>query len=202
AVGFAAGTQVLSVAAIVSLMFNFVLVFIWQYDFGRNVLEPTASSTWTDPLRELAGKSADGERVPDRDLMLALTPKKVEVLTERFKRVQHLVGDNGNKPKYTAVLSFATHSLADAQKHVEAVLDDFAKRWTLDECVTREGKPAECFYLLRPKKSVARDQLLTEIRKAAGSLFESLDLEEGEAMEREKLDDKIERKQAERELRP
>ncbi len=200
AVGFAAGTQVLSVAAIVSLMFNFVLVFIWQYDFGRNVLEPTASSTWTEPLHELAGKSLDGDKVPDRDLMLALTPKKVEQLAERFKRVQSLVGENGHKPKYTAILSFATGQVADAQKHVETVLDQFAKRWTLDECVVRDGKPAECFYLIRPKKSVTRDQLLTEVRKAGGALFDSLDLEEGVAAEREKLDEKIERKQVEREL--
>ena len=200
AVGFAAGTQVLSVAAIVSLMFNFVLVFIWQYDFGRNVLEPTAAATWSEPLHEIAGKSLDGERVPDRDLMLALTPKKVEVLTERFKRVKSLVGDNGHKARYTAVLSFTTNKVAESQKHVESVLDQYAKRWTLDECVTRDGKPAECFYLIRPKKSVTRDQLLTEVRKSGGALFDSLDLEEGEAMEREKLDEKLERKQVEREL--
>jgi hypothetical protein len=200
AVGFAAGTQVLSVAAIVSLMFNFVLVFIWQYDFGRNVLEPTASATWTEPLRELVGKSQDGEKVPDRDLMLALTPKKVEQLAERFKRVQGLVGDNGDKPRYSAILSYATTNVADAQKHVEAVLDQYTKRWTLDECIVRDGKPAECFYLIRPKKSVTRDQLLTEVRKSGGALFDSLDLEEGEAMAREKLDEKAARKQTEREL--
>jgi hypothetical protein len=200
AVGFAAGTQVLSVAAIVSLMFNFVLVFIWQYDFGRNVLEPTAAAQWSAPLHEIAGKSLDGDQVPDRDLMLALTPKKVEVLAERFKRVKSLVGSNGHKPRYSAILSFATNNVADSQKHVETVLDRYAKRWTLDECITREGKPAECFYLIRPKKSVTKDQLLTEIRKAGGALFDSLDLEEGEAMEQEKLDEKIERKQSEREL--
>jgi hypothetical protein len=200
AVGFAAGTQVLSVAAIVSLMFNFVLVFIWQYDFGRNVLEPTAASQWAAPLHELAGKNQDGDEVPDRDLVLALTPKKVEVLTARFKRVQGLVGNNGHKPRYSAILSFATNNVADAQRHVETVLDQYAKRWTLDECITRDGKASECFYLIRPKKSVTKDQLLTEIRKAGGALFDSLDLEEGEAMAREKIDEKLARKQTEREL--
>jgi hypothetical protein len=196
----AAGTQVLSVAAIVSLMFNFVLIFIWQYDFGRNVLEPTAAATWSEPLHEIASKSLDGDQVPDRDLMLALTPKKIEVLTERFKRVKSLVGDNGHKPRYTAILSFTTNHVAESQKHVEAVLDQYAKRWTLDECIVRDAKPAECFYLIRPKKSVTRDQLLTEVRKSGGALFDSLDLEEGEAMEREKFDEKQERKQVEREL--
>jgi hypothetical protein len=200
AVGFAAGTQVLSVAAIVSLMFNFVLVFIWQYDFGRNVLEPTAASQWSAPLGELAGKNNDGSEVPDRDLMLALTPKKVEVLTKRFQRVQGLVGHNGHKARYTAILSFATTTISESEKHVEAVLDRLAKRWELDECVTNDGKPSALFYLIRPKKHVTKDQLLTALRDSSGTLFETLDLEVGEALEREELAAKLVRKQHEREL--
>ena len=200
AVGFAAGTQVLSVAAIVSLMFNFVLVFIWQYDFGRNVLEPTAAAQWSQPLSELAGKDAQGAEVPDRDLMLALTPAKVEILTQRFKRVKSLVGENGKKPRYTAILSFATTRITDAEKHVERVLDGFCKRWTLDECVTNEGKASELFYLLRMKKDVTKDQLLTAIRQDGGDIFDSLDLEVGEALEREKVATKVERKQREKVL--
>jgi hypothetical protein len=200
AVGFAAGTQVLSVAAIVSLMFNFVLVFIWQYDFGRNVLEPTAASQWKAPLGELAGKDTNGSEVPDRDLMLALTPKKVDVLTKRFKRVRGLVGQNGHKPRYTAILSFATMSITESEKHVESVLDLFAKRWTLDECITNDGKASELFYLVRLKKDVTKDQLLTAIRQAAGDLFDSLDLEVGEALEQEKLAAKVDRKQREKDL--
>lgn len=200
AVGFAAGTQVLSVAAIVSLMFNFVLVFIWQYDFGRNVLEPTASSQWSAPLAELAGKDANGAKVPDRDLMLALTPKKVEVLTRRFKRVKALTGSNGKKPRYTSILSFATTAIADSEKHAEAVLDRYAKRWTLDECITNEGKASELFYLVRMKKDVTKDQLLTAIRQDGGQLFDSLDLEVGEALERETLATKQDKKQREKDI--
>jgi len=200
AVGFAAGTQVLSVAAIVSLMFNFVLVFIWQYDFGRNVLEPTAAAQWSAPLGELVGKNADGVEVPDRDLMLALTPNKVEVLTQRFKRVQALVGAEGKKPRYTSILSFTTMSVPEAEKHVEAVLDRYTKRWTLDECIMRPGKASELYYLVRAKKDISKDQLLTAIRQAGGELFDSLDLEVGEALEAEQLAVKIDRKQREKEL--
>ena len=42
AVGFAAGVQDIMVALTLSFIFNFVLVFLWRYDFGRTVLEPTA----------------------------------------------------------------------------------------------------------------------------------------------------------------
>jgi hypothetical protein len=91
AVGFAAGVQLLMVAVLLSVIANFVLLLIWRYDFGRNVLAPTAQSQWAEPLNELAQRRHGGT-VPDRDLVLALTPRKVEILTERFKRVRGYLG--------------------------------------------------------------------------------------------------------------
>ena len=202
AVGFAAGTQVLSVAAIVTLLFNFVLVLVWQYDFGRNVLEPTASSQWAEPLGELAGRNGDGGSIPDRDLVLALTPKKVKVLTDRFKRVQGLVGQGGKGPRYTSILSLTTSALTDAQHHVEVVLDKLAKRWKLDEIVTNEGKASELFYLVRLRKGASKGKLLTAIREDAGTTLEAIDLEVGEALEQEKLADKVEQKAREKAIAP
>src|SRR5262249_25074870 len=101
-VGFAAGVQTLTVAALLSVIFHFVLVLIWRTDCGRNVLEPTAASQWAEPLGDLARK-AGAEAVPDRDLVLALTPKKVEALADRFKRVRDLLGPAGKQPRYNAV---------------------------------------------------------------------------------------------------
>src|SRR6187399_747226 len=68
AVGFAAGVQDITIALALSCIFNFVLVLLWRYDFGRTVLEPTASSQWAEPLGDLAGKDHGGNTVPDRDL--------------------------------------------------------------------------------------------------------------------------------------
>ena len=200
AVGFAAGTQVLSVAAIVSLLFNLVLVLVWKYDFGRNVLEPTAESQWASPLAELTTKDLDGARVPDRDLMLALTPKKVDILAARFKRVGSLVGSNGAKPRYTSILSLTTNSITESKRHVEAVLDRFAKRWKFDEVVTNTDKASELYYLVRLKKTVTKGDLLTGIREEAGALFEAVDLEVGQALAQEKADEKSVRKHEEKEL--
>src|SRR5688572_19938248 len=89
AVGFAAGVQSLIVASVLSVAFNFILILTWRYDFGRNVLEPTATAQWTEPLQELATKPGNGN-VPDRDLVLALDQKKVEALSERFDRVREI----------------------------------------------------------------------------------------------------------------
>jgi hypothetical protein len=181
AVGFAAGVQVLMVAVLLSVIFNFVLLLTWRYDFGRNVLAPTASGKWTDPLNELAQRR-NGGHVPDRDLVLALTPKKAEFLTERFKRVGGFLGSDADKPRYNAILTITTNGLTEAQRLVELALDKVAKRWKLDEVVTNEGKPSELYYLVKVRKSTTRDDVLTVIRTGAGQSIQAATLEIGDAL--------------------
>ena len=62
-----------------------------------------AGGAWAEPLKNLASK--DGGNVPDRDLVLALTPQKVKALEERFARVRQMMSANGKKPRYDGVLS-------------------------------------------------------------------------------------------------
>jgi Domain of unknown function (DUF4956) len=198
AVGFAAGVQDITIAVTLSLIFNFVLVLLWRYDFGRSVLQPTAASQWADPLGELAGKDKGGNVIPDRDLVLALTPTKVEALAERFARVQIILGPNGKKPRYDAVLTVTTSDVGDAQKHIEAALDKITKRWRLDEVVTNIGKPSELYYLVRKRKSVSRDAMLTAIRAGGDGSISHADIEVGDAVAKEAGEQREERKKAER----
>jgi hypothetical protein len=181
AVGFASGQQTLAVGVILTISFNFVLLLTWRYDYGRNVLTPTAASQWAGPLNSLAN-TGEYDAVPDRDLVLTLSPKSADSLAERFERVSSVLGKQ-KKPRYTSVLSITTNEVADAQELVEQVLGKTAKRWKLDEVVTNTGKPSEIYYILRPRKSVTRDELLTAIRDVAGDKIEHVDLESREAVE-------------------
>jgi hypothetical protein len=176
AVGFAAGVQSLTVGVMVSVVFNFLLILIWRYDFGRNVLEPTASSQWTGPLTNLAEKRGE-TKVPDRDLVLALTPNQVGALAARFKRVGDVLGHDEKKPRYNAILSITTNALSETQQLVHVVLDKIAKRWKLDDVVSNDGKPSELYYLVRIRKTATRDEFLTAIRATAGDSIVSADLE-------------------------
>jgi hypothetical protein len=182
AVGFAAGVQVLTVAAVLSILFNFLLLVSWRYDFGRNVLQPTAAGHWKDPLEDLSKSDSNGKEVPDRDLVLALTPTKVKILSRKFNRVRALLGDDGKKPRYNAIVSITTNELAQAQHEVEPVLEELTKRWKLDEVVTNDGKASELFYLVRARKSTTRDALLTAIRAGGNGSIVGADMEIGDAV--------------------
>lgn len=176
AVGFAAGVQTLAIGAVLTIFFNFLILLAWRYDYGRNVLTPTAASRWEEPLAALATQG-DLRGVPDRDLVLTLTPDKAEALAERFERVSDVLGDKKKKPRFTSVLSVLSDQVAEAQQKIEKVLDSTAKRWRLDEVVTHTGKPSEIYYLVKLRRSVTRDDLLTAIRAAAGDFIANADLE-------------------------
>jgi len=197
-VGFAAGVQVILVALLLTILFNFVLVSLWRYDFGRPPLEPTAGATWAEPLHDLAGTDRGGIPVPDRDLVLALTPKKAEALADRFERVKSILGAKGKKPKYDAVIAITTSEVTEAQKHIEPALDSVTKRWRLDEVVNNKGKPSEIYYLVHMRKSVPRDAMVTAIRSTANGAISDVDVEVGDAIDKERGEERQARKEREK----
>jgi hypothetical protein len=185
-VGFAAGVQSLAVGAVVSIVFNFVLIITWRYDYGRNMLMPTAAAQWSRPLQALASPTGD-HQIPDRDLMLSLTPEGANALADRFDRVRDTLGKK-KKARYNSVLHITTDDVPEAQGRVEQVLDKMTKRWALDEVVTNVGKPSEIYYLTRLRKSIPRDVLLTAIHETAGDVIASVDLEAAELAEGKSAD--------------
>jgi hypothetical protein len=126
--------------------------------------------------------------VPDRDLVLALSPGKVKALEERFGRVRQMMSNHGKKPRYDGVLSITANLIPDAQQPVEEVLDEATKRWKLDEVVSNEGKPSELYYLVKTRKSISREELLTELRSRAGPVIASADLELGDSNKKQDED--------------
>src|SRR6185503_4337627 len=145
-----------------------------------NVLQPTAASQWSEPLKDLA-KPTNGDGVPDRDVMLALTPKKAEALAKRIERVRAVLGPNKKKPRFDSVLSITTDNVSEAQAVMQKVLDKRTKRWVLDEVVTNVGKPSEVYYLIRLGQSTTRDEVITAIRAKAGDAVSAVDVELGVA---------------------
>ena len=196
-IGFAAGVQAITVGAVVSVVFNLVLLFLWRTDFGRNALVTTANAQqWAEPLKLLAEGNGHGNgngngkgnvAVHDRDIVLALSPQKVDALADRFSRVRRIAGRK--KPRFNALLSFSTEEPAVVQPVLEETLDRFTKRWMLDEVVSSDGKVTELSYLVKLRKSMPGDALMTEIRSTVGSKLTGCDIELSEALEEQEADE-------------
>jgi uncharacterized protein DUF4956 len=193
-IGFAAGVQAITVGAIASVIFNLVLLFLWRTDFGRNALVTTANAQqWAEPLKLLAEGNRNGNgngkgdvAVHDHDIVLALTPQKVDALAARFNRVRRIAGKK--KPRFNALLSFTSEEPALVQPVIEETLDRFTKRWMLDEVASSEGKPTELSYLVKLRKSMPGDALMSEVRSVVGSKLIGCDIELSEALEEQEAE--------------
>lgn len=180
-VGLAAGVQALTVAFLLSLVYNLVTLTVWRFDFGRNVLAPSPGAQWTEPLAALAERDG-AARVPDRDLMLALSPEKAQVLADRFARLQQLVAGEGRKPRYNAVVWLTTEAIGEAQPRVERVLSTVTRRWRLDEVVQNDGKPSELYYLVKIRKNSSPDEIVTALRAEDGTHLMSAEVQTSDAL--------------------
>lgn len=157
-VGLAAGVQALTIAAVLSLVFNMLILTIWRTNFGRSPLNLAPRAGWSEPLETLID-TPEGRAIPDRDLVLSLTPEKADALAERFTRVRDMLGggDGKTKPRYNGVIKVIASDEAAGRAAAEPVLKELTKRYHLDGVETAEGKPTSLYYLVRVKKKAADD---------------------------------------------
>lgn len=181
AVGLAAGVQALTIAAVVSLIFNVLVLMVWTTDFGRSPLNLAPRAGWAEPLETLA-TSGNPQSIPDRDLLLSLTPATASALVDRFTRVRELMGGDGAKakPRYNAVLKIATNEPRQAREKVEPVLESLTKRFRFDGIDSPDGKAATLWYLVRLRKKSA-DDVAGTVMAHAGDLVLSAEFEETSA---------------------
>ncbi|HEX6643643.1 MAG TPA: hypothetical protein VF037_03145, partial [Gemmatimonadales bacterium] len=120
----------------------------------------------------------DGRAIPDRDLVLSLTPEKAEALAERFNRVRDMLGGGtgSGKPRYNGVLKVSVSDEEAGRAVIEPVLANLARRYHFDGATTAEGRPTELFYLVRVKRKVA-DDIVGAILGGGGDVVRGAELE-------------------------
>jgi hypothetical protein len=177
-VGLAAGVQALTIAAVLSLVFNMLILTIWRTNFGRSPLNLAPRAGWSEPLETLID-TPEGRAIPDRDLVLSLTPEKADALAERFARVRDMLGagdGKDKKPRYNGVLKVTASDEAAGRAAAEPVLTELTKRYHLDGVEAAEGKPTSLYYLVRVKKKAA-DEVIGAILAQGGDAIQGAEFE-------------------------
>jgi len=133
AVGVAAGVFAPTVAAVMSVVFNAVVLTLWQFNVGN---------IYADRL------GADRAARLEPHLAAAADDKK--------------------KKRFNGALVIHAARLEPAQRVVEAVLDDQAKRWKLAEIVPSDRGTSTLEYLIRVKDDAVAAALVDDL-KAQGA---------------------------------
>lgn len=175
-VGLAAGVQVMSAAAVMSFLFNVVVLVFWYTDFGRAPahLEGPRAARRLERSLALANRTGAFVAQLDREILKSMSPEQLQALALRARR---RAGDGAldtprppKAPKpLNTVLRVQTPDPESARPQIEAVLADQAKAWQFAGVQREPAGSAVLEYRLRLRKSVPAPVLSGELRARLGS---------------------------------
>ena len=175
AVGLASGVQVMSAAAVMSIIFNLVILIFWYTDFGRApaALEGPRAARRLERSLALANRTNAFVAQLDRDILKSMAPEQLQALVQRARR---RVGDGPGavekppkQPKpLDTVLRVQTPDPEAARPQVEAVLASQVKAWQFSRSERDTAGTAVLEYRVRLRKRVPGPALAGELRARLG----------------------------------
>lgn len=170
--GIAAAIDI-PVAAVISVLFNVVIVTMWFSDFGRTpvALEGKMAERRLQRAKELARTGTFVARIDD-EVLQNMTAEQLEGIAQRAWRRAREHNPEGEERSDESTEIRIRVRIRDAMLTLpvlEARLDDAAKKWS----VVSESKEADdttmVEFLITPKKKSGPDELLALLRVAAGN---------------------------------
>jgi hypothetical protein len=170
-VGLAAGVQVMSAAAVMSFLFNAVILAFWYTDFGRapSHLEGPRAARRLERSLALANRTNAFVAQIDREILRSMSPEQLSALADRARRRVDgaALGGKPKKPLNTVIRIRAPEPEA-ARRAVEEVLAAQVKEWRLAGLTREPGGGGALEYRARLRKSVTADTVASELRARLG----------------------------------
>jgi hypothetical protein len=176
AVGLASGVQVMSAAAVMSFLFNVVMLVFWYTDFGRAPahLEGPRAARRLERSMALANRTGAFVAQLDREILKSMSPEQLQALVQRAsRRAGHTPADGLPKPPkppkpLDTVLRVQTPDPEGARPHIEAVLAEQVKAWQFSRSERDSAGTAVLEYRIRLRKSVSGSVLVDDLRTRLG----------------------------------
>ncbi|MGH7580979.1 MAG: DUF4956 domain-containing protein, partial [Gemmatimonadales bacterium] len=177
-VGLAAGVQVMSAAAVMSFLFNVLVLIFWYTDFGRapSHLEGPRAARRLERSLALANRTGAFVAQLDRDILRSMSPEQLQALASRARRrVGEAGGGNSDAPKppkppkpLNTMVRVQSPDPENARPQIEAVLGTQVKEWKFNGTQRDAAGTAVLEYRVRLRKSVPAPILTSELRTRLG----------------------------------
>jgi hypothetical protein len=170
AVGVAAGVFSPTVAAVMSVMFNLVVLALWELNVGNIYADQRGRVPALAPAEGLLGprrRASAALAVGDPDLLAALAPHELEEVADRAARLQaYVMARAGDKKeeRFNGMLLVHTTQPEAAQRVIEELLQVQARRWRLAEIVPAEQGRSSLEYLVRLRDEFLPATLLDALK--------------------------------------
>lgn len=167
-VGLAAAVDI-PVATVISALFNLTVLMLWYTDFGNSPIELEGSIA-AKRLKRAKAMARTGTFVAqiDNEVLKNMTRDQLEGLAQRALKRAH---NESSKPDTVTetILRIRTKNLEATKRGLDLVLGEFARDWhTAGMTLDTEGINT-IDYVIRPKKSMQPEELLSLARTAGGA---------------------------------
>jgi hypothetical protein len=176
ATAFAAGGQALSVAAVTSVVFNYLVLTIWTLKIGNIYADQLQGRTPKMRLGDvLAGAGATpgagsgNLTIGDPSILAALTPNSLSAIAERKARLrEHIESAGKNAKKYNGLLVVLATATEDCLDAINRVLDTHTEQHKLAEITPTNDNNSTLEYLVGIPDDLRGPELIAVLRKDAG----------------------------------
>ena len=171
AVGLAAAVQ-LPVAAVISLLFNVLILALWYTDFGRSAdFEGRVARRKIAELEKVqASMRQTGTFVAALDdaIFENMSPEQLELAADhawrRRRRLESNDVDEDEMQRRDVLLRLRTYSPEESRIAVEGIFDEFLKKWRLGGVVHEPDGTHVVEYAVQLKKSARSGELLEAVQ--------------------------------------
>jgi uncharacterized membrane protein YhiD involved in acid resistance len=167
ALGLACGVQ-LQYAAVLSVLFNAVVLILWTADFARMPpsLEGVRAKRQLERALQIANRTSQFVARLDHEVLEALAPAQLDALEDRVrKRRAEMTGETpGSGQRFDSMIRILTTDQASLRAAIDPLLETEAKRWRYRGASTNEiGTSVE--YDLRLRKGYSRQSIAEAVRE-------------------------------------
>ena len=165
-IGMASGVEI-SVAVVLSVLFNAVVLILWYTDFGRApALEGARAQRQLERALATANRTGTFIAKLDDEVLKGLSPEQLEGIADRaLRRRKRMESDSQEleRPAMEALLRIEVDSVEQARAVVEPMLGQYLGKWRF--CGThREDDRAWLEYAGSLPDNVVKQQVLYDLR--------------------------------------
>jgi len=167
-VGIAAAVQ-LPVAAVVSVLFNVLILLLWYSDFGRSAaFEGTRAQRQMQRTRDRLRQTGSFVALLDNEILENMTPEQLEAVADRaWRRKRRLDKDEvpeDEMQRRDVLLRLRTYDPDGSRAAAETTFDDFLKKWRFGGVVHETDGTHVVEYAVQLKKTAKSSDLLDAIQ--------------------------------------
>ncbi|MEK7403427.1 MAG: DUF4956 domain-containing protein [Gemmatimonadota bacterium] len=167
AIGLASAVQ-LPVAAVISALFNLLILVLWLSDFGKPaVFDGVRAQKRVEETRQLMQQTGSFVAMLDSEIFENMTPEQLEVAADRAWRRRRQLDPNeptdDDMQRRDVLLLIQVRDPASARATIETVFDEFLKKWRYVGVSHEDSGTHRMEYAVTLKKTARSEELETAL---------------------------------------